>query len=206
MVSLVDRLELRKGSPSPRYAEILSSLKGEQDLLDSRKDDLLQRFVSFRDGMLEGLYQFTSEAAENGLRGVRICTVKRSCDRILEAELTLNHVDLVLVAPGLMLPVQPGDTTLVAKILVYVAGDDDRRPLVEIAVYQDGERYQYGVHTFTAEGATGPLRGGYDVNAGEGHRAAQDLIQHLYSFDASWQERPTLGALRTLLGRQGKGA
>jgi hypothetical protein len=69
-----------------------------QDEFDTRREELLKVFIPFREGLLEGFEEFTREALGVGLHGVELCKRKETGKEMLEATLTLNEFDLILLS------------------------------------------------------------------------------------------------------------
>jgi hypothetical protein len=174
----------------------ISLLKSEQVNLAARKSDLLEQCIPFRDGLLERLEKFTSEAIAAGLQGVRQCRKKTHTVKILEVAFTVNGFDTVPMATEDVFPIDLETDALAYKMFLYSASDEENAPHVEIIVQgpTDGS-YAYKMRWF-AQGQPVPIAAGPSVTRQDGHAAADALIDHLYSFKALWTDKPTLGMMR----------
>jgi hypothetical protein len=170
----------------------LSQLKVRQERLDSRRDKLLDSFIQFREGMIEGLDSFAQNAAKVGLRGVAQCEKRHDSREFLEAAFTLNEFDLVLVATDTTRLLEyHGD--LAVKIFIYVEENGDTPPLFEIIVRESTKD-----HVYRAEYLGPPMRyvdHGPATKQG-GQKAAAALINCVYALQSLWGNRPPLAAIR----------
>lgn len=174
----------------------VSGLKAKQNELDSRRSKLLQIFIPFREGLLEGLEQFTKVASETGVQDVKPFKQVIMTDGDVEVAFGLNGLDLVLVATEGVYQLSLEDKALAAKMFIYLADSEDNKPFVEIIVCESGtEAYSYRVQWPTAKGEKW-ITGGCIVGKEEGLKTATALVNHFYSFEFYWKEKPTLGMMR----------
>ena len=197
------------------FKQLIARLEEEQDDLDALQQALWPRYVAFREGLLEALEVFSSEARKRGLRGVQgpILVVEPGEDD-LEITVTLNGFDLRLVAPCELLldptmrerlkQVSAKASAAAAQDLspsfrIYICPDDgeESEPYAYIRVWWfAGEIYQYDIWQLTRGGGIRPIGSGSEVSKEAGARAVLELINHLYSLEHTWPPRPTLGEVR----------
>jgi hypothetical protein len=170
----------------------LGNLKVQQERLDSQRDKLLDNFIQFREGMIEGLDFFAEHAAKIALRGVKHCEKKCDTHEFLEVAFTLKEFDWVLVATDTTLPSEYGGN-LAAKMFIYLEGDAETPPLFEIIVDEAKEDYHYEV--WYLEQGRKPVDYG-TANKQGGQKAAATLIWYLYRFQSVWPGAPSLAMIR----------
>jgi len=177
------------------------ALKFKRDEIDSRREKLSKVFVPFREGVVKRLEQFIEEAAKCGLKDVKPCE-KKEADGFVEIRLTLNSLDVVMIAANDIVAIESSTKPLLAsKILLYPGDSTDNRPQGEIVVQEsDGEAYIYQMNWLETEGhdelpvKTGGIRSMEDAEEA-GREAAAALVRTIYNLMFYWQARPTFGAM-----------
>jgi hypothetical protein len=208
------------------YTEFVDALKEKQDEMDERRELLWPRFAAFRDGLLEGLVSFATQAVDSGVRGVMLPRIERQSDDLVRAQLTLNGWELVLIAPDAFLldalalsireEIAPRTYYQIVdqlapsfRIYLYRAADDEQLPYacVQVAYSEDGA-HRYQVWRYSEGDEIRPMGGGMGVSAESGRDVADKLIHHFYAFENAWREEPSLrevkeGATRRRIGSAG---
>ena len=174
----------------------ISALKSEQVKLASRKSNLLELCIPFRDGLLERLEQFTTAAMNADLHDVKACRKTMHTNKILEVSFTLNGFDLLLMATDDVFPVDPKSEALASKMFIYLDGTDDSTPRIEIVVLGPVEGTYLYKMVWLTQGQPVHVAAGRSVTGKDGHAAGDALIHHICSFRTLWMERPTLGEIR----------
>lgn len=174
----------------------IPTLKAEQAKRTSQRINLLEQCIPFRDGLLERLEQFTVEATDNGLNGVKQCKRKTHTNKIYEVTFALNGFDLAFVATDDVFPIDLESDALASRMFIYFDGDENNEPHIEIVVQGpvDGT-YDYKMRWF-AKGQPVHIAAGRSVTRQDGHEAAEALLHHIYGFRTLWIERPSLGMVR----------
>lgn len=174
----------------------LSGLKARQDKLEARKSKLLENFIPFRNDLVTQLEQFTKEAKEIGLPGIKRCVRKQDSDRILEVRFSMRGDDLALIATNDTYLLDLRYDLLVSKIFIFSAESDECTPMVEIVFGEERDgSYTYFAEWPTVKGSK-PLSGKRKVTSEAGEKAADVLINFFYDLKYQWAEKPTLGSLR----------
>jgi len=177
--------------------EDIDNLKAAQDALDQRANALLDKFIPFRDQFIEHLRQFTAAAVEKGLRGVNKLKIKKGTPELLEATLTLHEFNLVIIASDTVYPMDWEDRKLGSKILIYRDGNEPNTPFMEVVFREaDDANYLFWVEWF-AQSEKRHLAGGHPKFDPSGQEAAEAVMHHLYGFEYSWNEKPTLEEMRS---------
>jgi hypothetical protein len=192
------------------HTEFIETLKGKQDEMDERREALWPRFAAFRDGLLEGLVSFATQAVDGGLRGVTLPKIERQTDDLVRARFTLNGWDLVLIAPdaflldALALSIREEITPHMYyrivdrlapsfRMYLYRAGSDEQLPYACVQVeYAEDGAHHYQVWRYSEGKEIRPMGGGMGVNAEAGREVAEKLIHYFYTFENAWRERPAL--------------
>jgi hypothetical protein len=172
----------------------LQRLMIEQERLDSRRDKLLDTFIQFREGVIEGLDSFAEHAAKAGLRGVEHCEKRHDTREFLEVAFTLNELDLVMAATDeTFLLEYYGD--LAAKIFIYLERYENDPPLFEVIV-KESKKDQNHVYRVDHLGSVMSLVDYGPATKQGGQKAAAALISHVYAFQSLWAGGPSLAAIR----------
>jgi hypothetical protein len=208
------------------YTEFVDTLREKQDDMDKRRKVLWPRFVAFRDGVLEGLVSFATQAVDGGLRGVTLPKIERQSEDLLRARFTLNEWSLVLVAPNgflldaLALSIREEIAPRIYyqiidrlspsfRIYLYLGDSDEQAPYACVQVeYAEDGAHRYQVWRYSESEEIRPMGGGLGVNAETGREVADKLIHHFYAFESAWREQPTLkqvkeGTTRRWIGFSG---
>jgi hypothetical protein len=208
------------------YTEFIASLRDKQDEMDGRRRVLWPRFVAFRDGLLEGLVSFATQAVDGGLHGVALPKIERQSEDLLRARFKLNGWDLVLVAPDMFLldalalsireEIAPRTYYQIVdrlapsfRIYLYMGDGDEQAPYACVQVeYAEDGAHRYQVWRYSKGEEIRPMGGGLGVNAEMGRDVAEKLIHHFYAFENAWREQPTLeevrmGVMRRRIGYAG---
>lgn len=208
------------------YTELIASLKEKQDEMDERRRVLWPRFVAFRDGLLEGLVSFATQAVDGGLQGVALPKIQRQSEDLVRAHLKLNGWDLVLVAPSIFLldalalsireEIAPRAYYQIVdhlapsfRIYLYLGDGDEEAPYACVQVeYAEDGAHRYQVWRYSESEEIRPMGGGFSVNAETGREVAEKLLHHFYALENAWREQPTLeevrmGATRRRIGFAG---
>jgi hypothetical protein len=196
------------------YTEFVDTLKDKQDEMDERRALLWPRFAAFRDGLLEGLVSFATQAVDSGVRSVTLPKIERQTDDLVYARFALNGWDLVLIAPDAFLldalalsireEIAPRTYYEIVdrlapsfRIYLYRADSDEQLPYacVQVAYSEDGA-HRYQVWRYSEGDEIRPMGGGISVNAEGGRDVAEKLIHHFYAFENAWREQPALGEVK----------
>ena len=178
----------------------IEGMKAEQNRIDLRISKLSDIFIPFRAGFIKTLTDFATEALEKGIRGITQVKTITDNDNIIEISFTFNDIKLILISLNEALPtdekVISGQINLAYKIFIYPAGPDDTEPHIEIGVIDNNnESFSYSMKWFREKDAKKiPVR--MSTPTETGIKAANAFLNHLYSFNKSWNERPSLGGIR----------
>jgi hypothetical protein len=174
----------------------IEKLKEGQEQLDRRRDALIAVFDTFRGGFFKRIEGFIKEANGSNLRGVKELKRCNETEEYVEYTCTINNVDLNLVASYHVSPLDAFTNTLAAKILVYLDDEDDEQPHQELIIFEGpGDEYEYSMRWFPREGF-GWLKARSPITESSGAEAAEIMLDHFYSLQRYWRERPPLGAVR----------
>ena len=174
----------------------LSKLKSKQDEFDSRKQQLLERFVIFRDGLVEGLEEFSKQAGEVGLHGIRSLKRVKDTKEFFEATFSVNSFELVLIATDEAYLTDWASNRIACKALIYNNDSEENTPFIDITVQESNiGAYSYIMSWPTSEGLQ-QIGGGKVEGKETGLAIAANLINRLYSVEFKWHDKPTLGATR----------
>jgi hypothetical protein len=200
------------------FDDLTTRLKEEQDRLDAIRKAHWPAFASFRDGLIEGLTTFTVEAAKADLRDVKEPAIEERANGLLDVAITLNGLDLRLVAPSEFL-LDPSKMELLRdgseearwnalmalspsfRIYVFTNVDGQSTPYAYIQVACPGEQIgPYNLWLYRSDHGLFLIDGGNQVNSESGRQLARRLIEHAYSVKHLWKQRPTLEALHRSSG------
>ncbi len=181
----------------------ISELKAKEDKLGSRRRQLLDRLIPFRQGLLETLEQFTQEAEAAGLRSVKRYKKTADAQGMLQATLTLNGFDLFVLStdetyydlPSQVDPTIHDESSLSVKVFFYESADDESTPFVEVFAREaPNSSYAYGVRWF-GQGKQHDITRGNTVNKEEGVKTARALLDWFYTVERYWLDKPTRKAV-----------
>ena len=170
-------------------------LKTEQDQMNARKAKLLNEFLPFRSRLVEWLNRFVQDAEAIGLQGVKACKIEKDTEEYFEVTFMLNEAPLLLVSTNGVYFLDKSKV-LSAMMRIYTQGYEDAPPQIIVAVHEsimsDGTtKYTYDVTWLSVQGPQLIRSNGH-----LGKTVAGDLIGHFYSLSTSWNEGPSLRAIR----------
>jgi hypothetical protein len=181
----------------------IAVLKTKQDALDSRKENLLAKFVPFREGLIHELERFIENAISSGLRNVKkLRRVKDSTD-LIEAEFTLNDLELCVVSNNNTNNINMMIEDLAAKIFIFFTGDENNTPIIEISfIESSNNEYQIRALWYLQNDARN-LSADIRLTEETVIKVVSLLVNHLYRFEFTWRDQPTMKAT---LGTGAKGS
>lgn len=198
----------------PKYD--IEGLKGQRKSVESRHADLLLAFLPFREAFLALLERFVEDAKSGGLEDVKPLKERGKSEDQVEYSLTLNGFDLIVISTDQAHKLDPMKEHLASRILIYTSELDEARPFADIVFREYSEDlWTAYMQWFTTEGSspiTGTMAFSNDQAINHGEEFAEVFIGHMYQFENSWREKPTLGAMRhsktdqTTIGFQTDGA
>jgi hypothetical protein len=176
--------------------DMVAALKVKQAALDNRKKNLLEKFLPFRQAVVEGLDSFVEGALQNGIQGVSRLKRVRDTRELVEIELGLNYLDLVLLSTDDINKLELDKEELAAKIFFYSAGDEEHTPLMEISFIEAlDENHVIRAQWFSNNGPRLFFKGRL-MEENLGPRMVQSLLNHFYVWEYTWQDRPTMRSAR----------
>jgi hypothetical protein len=166
-------------------------LKARQDALDQRVNILLTHLAAIKEGLMESLIDFTTEALAAGLRGVQNPVQREQAGQSI-ATLALNGYELTIVAPRDAYPEVPG-TPLVAQMFVY-RSHPDALPWFRIVIIEGADEPHCSrfFHLEAESQRETPIAIG-GRSAVDGRNYARMLIGHLYNGATSFWNTVPLG-------------
>jgi hypothetical protein len=174
--------------------DLITELINKQDALDSRKDKLLSKFVLFREEFLQGLDVFIESALSSGLRSMGKLKRIKEIKELIEAEFTLNGMELVMISNNDAFEINKIREELAAKIFIYESGDENNTPLIEVAFIESGNyTYRILAQWFSKNGPH-LLSGNLPFSEEAGTRMVSIIVNYFYRLQFSWRDEPTIKA------------
>ena len=177
----------------------ISELRARQDEWESRKRQLLDKFVGVRDGFVSTLEAFTKEAVQADLKGTTALSRVQTSDTFVEAKCTINKTDLVILAAEDVHCLEFGGREIAAKLFVYIGDNYDAKPCAELAVVASPDG------SCTCQMFWLPKSGKQNIiniygrkpfSEYSGEQIAHRFIAHLFQLGFKWADRPLLGTMR----------
>ena len=180
----------------------VSEFRARQDMWESRKRELLDKFVGVRDGFVSTLEAFAKEAVQADLEGTTALSRVQASDTFVEAKCTINTFRLVVLAADYVYPLEFGGREIAAKLFVYCDGNYDIKPFAELAVVASPDGSCTCQMFWFAKSGKQFITGQEPLSEDSGEQIAHRFIDHLFQFDFQWADKPTLGAML----KRGEGA
>jgi hypothetical protein len=172
----------------------ISQLKENQERHDANEKALQKAARPFLDAFQTKLKNFTQDAVDNHIRGVRPFKDLATDSRHFDATVTLNDFDLIIVSDFKLLPFDlEADET--SRIFVYRANHPES-PLIDILIVRFTAGTFHWIIRTLIEGEPNELEPMRPLSPDGGEHAALLLIDTMYKFTAVWNVRPNLEDLK----------
>jgi len=158
--------------------------------LHTRETELVNKFITFRDELIQALDGFAEEVLKTGIHGVSRCKTALESDGMQETRLTLNGLALAIVSSDKVRFVPESGGTLACKILIFVEPSEEDTPFLDITCREPTrDRLRCCDVTRSSSEGMKPL-GGYHLTDEGATSAAAKIVELFYQLRPNWRPEP----------------
>lgn len=187
------------------HDELLSRLEKREEKRKAQTERVLQVADKFWEAFIADLTEFAKESAERGIDSISKPKVRGKGTDLLEAEITINHADKVVVYSREAWTTDFRADRLSAKMLVFPADMPDARQQVEIEIQVPADQpANYSMRWASNKGWKDVDTGTIEEAREAGRKASHALLNFYYEFSFGWREDVTYAQATSVSGQKGR--